>query len=217
MQNARTWSHESRSEDDTIRPGNPLSTKSPSAINIPAPKNIDTGRLPVHDVDGDMVADGFFFHDAPKKEKMVSHVPRSFSPQSPRRYSPPSKRDPLDKWSVLGERRRRAYTGSSETERSPEHGQPRRQVGFGFTGFGTGTGSGTGVWDNKLHHAKDKGIGCPWGRPRGTRDHQQQPTPRKNSGKGSRKKQAAAEIDLGHDHDHASDLEWVGGWHELHL
>jgi len=201
MQNARTWSHESGSEDETIRRGSPLTPKSPSAVNIAVTKNIETGRSPVSDIDGDIVADGFFFHDTPKKA--VSQFPPQHSP----RYSPPPKRDPLDKWSALGDRRR-AYTGTSESEKSPEPWHTRRNVGLGFTGFGAG------VWDNKLTTIKDKGKECPWGRPRARDQHQlphqvQLPTPRKE-GKDKLQQQRA-------DHGSASDLEWVGGWSDLHL
>jgi len=150
MQNARTWSQESKNEDDTIRQRGPLEPKNPSFVNIPK-KNTHAGRT-VPDIDGDLVADGFFFHDTPQK---TTH--QSFSP----RYSPPSKRTTFDKWAVLGERRR-AHTLSSEAEKSPDLWKPdswkaRREIGLGFTGFGAK------VWDNKANTViKDKGRECPW-------------------------------------------------------
>jgi len=178
MQNARTWSHESKNEDDTIRA--PLEPKSSSFVNI-AKLNPEASRPAVNDIDSDLVADGFFFHDTPKE---------SIVRESPPRYSPPPKRTTFDKWSALGERRR-AYTGASESEKSPELSKARRSVGLGFTGFGAG------VWDNKANTAvKDnKGKGCPWARDR-ARDH--------NHGKEKR-------------HGDFGDLEWVGGWEHLHL
>jgi serine/threonine protein kinase len=176
MQNARTWSHESKSEDDTIRQGGPLEPKSLSFVNIPK-LNPEAGRNTA-DIDGDLVADGFFFHDEPKQ----------VSPQHSPRYSPPSKRTTFDKWSALGERRR-AYTGTSESERSPDLWKARRHVGLGFTGFGAG------VWDNKANTViKDKGKGCPWGR---VRDQHHSGVKRPAN--------------------HAGDLEWVGGLNDLHL
>lgn len=184
MQNARTWSHESRSEDDTIRQGGPLEPKSASLVNIQK-LNTETARTAANDIDGDIVADGFFFHDTPTPPKAV--------PQLPPRYSPPSKRNPLDKWSALGERRR-AYTGTSESEKSPELWKSRRNVGLGFTGLGAG------IWDNKANTViKDKGKECPWIRDRDrVRDHH------------TRRSRDRQQVDLG-------DLEWVGGWRDLHL
>lgn len=186
MQNARTWSHESKQdEDDTIR-REPLEPKSSSFVNI-TKSTPDAGRATVNDIDGDLVADGFFFHDAPKEVAIPQHSPR---------YSPPSKRATGDKWSKLGERRR-AYTGTSDSEKSPDLWKARRNVGLGFSGFG----AGVGVWDKpntvfKDLGSRDKGKGCPWAKG-GTRDHHGY----KRHG------------------DHAvSDLEWVGGWHsDLHL
>jgi len=140
-------------------------------------KDPDAGRTVANDIDGDIVADGFFFHDT---QTVQQHSPR---------YSPPSKRTTFDKWSALGDRRR-AYTGTSESEKSPDLWKGRRHVGLGFTGFGVG------VWDNKVSTVKDKGKECPWAKDR-ARDHQEQ---RKDK----------QQVDLG-------DLEWVGGWHDLHL
>ena len=178
MQNARTWSHESKSEDDTVRRVGPLEAKSPSFVNI-TKLSPEAGQAPVNDIDGDIVADGFFFHDTPQQNVTA--------PQYSPRYSPPSKRTTFDKWSALGERRR-AYTGTSESEKSPELWKARRNVGLGFTGFG--------VWDNKANTVvKDKGNGCPWARDRG-RDHYE----RRN-----------------HKQRVEGDMEWVGGWHDLHL
>jgi serine/threonine protein kinase len=185
MQNARTWSHESRSEDDTIRLGGPLAPKSASLVNMQK-LNVEAARPVADDIDGDIVADGFFFHDTPTPAKAV--------PQLPARYSPPSKRNPLDKWSALGERRR-AYTGTSESEKSPELWKARRNVGLGFTGFGAG------IWDTKANTVvKVKGKDCPWIR---DRDHRA----RDHHTRRSQDRQP----DLG-------DLEWVGGgWNPTNL
>lgn len=155
VQNARTWSHESKSEDDKIRRGGPLEPKSSSFVNI-AKLNPETGRATANDIDGDLVADGFFFHDAPKETIVPQYSPR---------YSPPPKRTTFDKWSALGERRR-AYTGTSESEKSPELLKVRRNVGLGFTGFGAG------VWDNKANSViRERGKGCPWVRDSGRDQH----------------------------------------------
>ena len=182
MQNARTYSHDSEKEDDTIRRGGPLEPKSSSFVNI---SKLDTNVAPAPavDIDADLVADGFFFHDTPQKQQ---HYPP--------RYSPPSKRTTFDKWSALGERRR-AYAGTSESEKSPELWKGRRNFGSGFTGFGMG------FWDNKANSiVKDKGRECPWVK---DRDRVRDLHDWRSKGKQL--------VDLG-------DLEWVGGWSEhLHM
>jgi len=184
-QNARTWSHESKNEneDDTIR--GPLEPKGSTFVNI-SKLQPEAGRATA-DIDADLVADGFFFHDTPPKEIVA--------PQHSPRYSPPSKRTTFDKWSALGERRR-AYTGTSESEKSPDPWKARRNVGLGFMGFGAG------VWDNKANtvikdtgaHGASRTNGCPWGRDK-VRDHH-----------GNHRQD-----------NHASDLEWVGGWRDSHM
>jgi len=180
LQNARTWSHESRSEDDTIRQEGPLARKPASLVNV---QTLDP-RPAAPDIDGDIVADGFFFHDAP--------TPARSEPQLAARYSPPSKRSPLDKWSALGERRR-AYTSStSESEKSAELWKTQRHVGLGFSSFGVG------VWDSKANTViKDKAKECPWVR---NRDHLPDHHARRSSER---------QIDL-------ADLEWVGGFTNNH-
>lgn len=152
MQNARTYSHESASGDVTL--SGPLETQSAAAVNI-----VKEEQAKIKDIDADLVADGFFFHDAPAQ-------PSSAFP----RYSPPPKRTTFDKWSALGERRR-AYSGA-EDERSPDLWRSKRNVGLGFSGFGAG------VWDSKAHITPlkerdfNKGA-CPYSRTR--TQHQQQP------------------------------------------
>jgi hypothetical protein len=178
MQNARTWSHESKNEneDDTIR--GPLEPQSSSLVNIPRLQP-EAGRATA-DIDADLVADGFFFHDTPPKEAAMQLSPR---------YSPPPKRTTFDKWSALGERRR-AYTGTSESEKSPELWKARRSVGLGFMGFGAGSDNkpNTVIKDNGV---KDKGKDFPWASHR-ARDNSVHQRP-------------------------VDDLEWVSGWRDAHL
>jgi serine/threonine protein kinase len=190
MANSRTWSHESKTDDDTITRG-PLEPKSSSLVNIAK------SAQPASDIDGDIVADGFFFHETPRE---------NVSPTTPARYSPPSKRTTFDKWAALGERRR---ANTSDSERSPDLWKRQRNVGLGFTGFGA-----SGVWDSKVHNntpiklnstpfklantpVKEKGSGggCPWVK---DRDRVRDRPHRRGVGP------------LG-------DLEWVGGFADLHL
>lgn len=182
IQNARTWSHESEA-DETVRL--PLQSKSPSVMNA-TQMDQEAPQTEIADIDGDIVADGFFFHETPRKTVDPHH-----STTTPR-YSPPIKRHSFDKWSALGDRRR-AVIGPAELEKSPEPWKNRRNVGLGFAGFGAG------VWENKgnITLAKDKGKECPWVKEKDrARDRQRH--------KDFRHK------DLG-------DLEWVGGFTDLHL
>ncbi|QSZ35815.1 hypothetical protein DSL72_006937 [Monilinia vaccinii-corymbosi] len=178
MANSRTWSHESKNDEDKTH-RSALEPHTSSFVNIP---RVAAGRTEVGDIDEDLAADGFFFHDTSTQQYST-------------RYSPPSKRTAFDKWSALGDRRR-AYAGASDSERTIDAWKtqitPRRNVGLGFTGLGASS------WDSKSNIVtKDKGRECPWARAKGRDTHYQE----KRKGKQS---------DLG-------DLEWVGGWHDLHL
>jgi serine/threonine protein kinase len=189
-QNARTWSHESKSDDVAL--GGLSEPKGSSFVNIRSSnKHID---IITNDIDSDHVADGFFFQDTSMSNRQYS----------PPRYSPPSKRTTFDKWEALGNRRRacNGKSGSENTSSSythnthhfgtPDHrktGAGRRNMGLGFTGFGASGGIG-GAWDMKV---KEKETPRSWDK---VRDHQQPRRPKTG--------------DVG-------DLEWVGGWHDLHL
>ncbi|KAL3427023.1 Serine/threonine-protein kinase ksp1 [Phlyctema vagabunda] len=179
MNNARTWSHESTAEEAEATRKGLSEPKGLSFVNV-AKLNTEAGTTSVNDIDEDLVADGFFFH-GPKSVETKQ-------PTSPR-YSPPSKRTTFDKWAVLGQRRR-AYTGQSESEKSPDLFKGRRNVGLGFAGFGAS------VWDSKANTVKDTaGKGCPWAKDIKVKARDQE----NRKGK-----------DLG-------DLEWVGGWQAFHL
>jgi len=176
-QNARTYSHDSNADDVTVRREG-LSEKSSSFVNIKSSETPEVGQAEINDIDGDIVNDGFFFQDTTQ--------PRHHSPP---RYSPPSKRTDFDKWAALGDRRR-AYTGASEAEKSPNVWRGRRNQGNGVSaGF---SGFGQGVWDLKDKGNTNRTKGCPW-----SRDRDQHQENHRNP-KGS---------DLG-------DLEWVGGWQD---
>jgi len=212
--NARTWSQDSRmpaDDENTPRQGLSPATKT-AAIDIQVP-SIEQAILSSH-VDDDFAADGFFFEDAHADKQQ--EVPR---------YSPPSKRSPLDKWAALGERRR-AYTGTSTVvAKSPDlklraGRQVANSLGYGFTSFGHG------VWDNStttntqnhynLFHTannhnnnanKDRGSGgvkeSSWSKAVSTGGHGQ--------GHGR-----DWNFNWRKDDRRQVDLEWVGGWGEAH-
>jgi len=129
--NARTWSHESKNEDIATSQSLSEISKSSSFVNIGS-ANPGFEKSEVNDIDSDTVTDGFFFQDTPTRQG------------SPPRYSPPSKRTNFDKWAALGDRRR-AYTGSSSSEKSPDGWRGRRNTGNSSMGFSFGTG----VYDNR--------------------------------------------------------------------
>jgi len=172
-QNARTWSHESKSDDVTIRREGLSEPGSSSFVNTRS-LSPDAGPTRVNDIDSDTVNDGFFFQEISSGRQ-----------HSPPRYSPPSKRTTFDKWAALGDRRR-AYTGTSNSDKTLDNWRERRNLGNSFTGFGAG------VWD---HKGNGKMRECPWVR---DRDHHA-PV------QGLHHRQEKKTADLG-------DLEWVGGW-----
>jgi serine/threonine protein kinase len=145
--NARTWSQESK---ENVTPT--LHSPSHQAHNDMLPSPIDD--VFGSDIDGDMVADGFFFHEpASVKEEHFSA-----------RYSPPTKRNGMDKWEQLGERRR-AYNLSVTVKEKPlDLSKSAHQIGLGFKDQ---HGLGTGVWDHADHQNKgnrDRNLSraCPW-------------------------------------------------------
>lgn len=154
--NSRTWSQDSK-ENAT-----PTQQDQESVLQAPA---LDGDEKPVaspaqdtfNDIDGDLVADGFFFHESEFEQPKLS----------PTRHevTTPTK---ADKWAVLGERRR-AYTGSSEQKSSSPVKSPQHYA------FGSKIqhGSGNGVLDNadNGHHRwnKDRNTSrdqCPWNKGR---------------------------------------------------
>jgi len=124
--NSRTWSQESKTatfpidDDNTPRLGLSPATKTATlhaehdipSIDMALGANID---------DEDLTADGFFFHELPSADDLPKHLD-----------SERSKDSNVDKWAVLGERRR-AFTGSSPV---------RQQVTPGRTA-GNGAAPGT--------------------------------------------------------------------------
>jgi len=215
--NSRTWSQDSKTvaeDDNTPRQGLSPATKT-AAIDIQV-SSIEQAISGSH-VDDEFASDGFFFEDVPADK----HEPQQ--QQGVPRYSPPSKRSPLDKWAALGERRR-AYTGSSTVVlKSPElklraGRQVANSLGYGFSSFGHG------VWDNatnNTHHNynlfhtannhnnnanKDRGGGvkdCPWEKAAPTGGH--------GHGHGR-----DWNFNWRRDDRRHVDLEWVGGWGEAH-
>lgn len=153
--NSRTWSQESKPDATPTQIGQATvvqeSAQDDDKTAVATSPVIDTFS---DDIDGDLVADGFFFHESSVPEQLDHDLPR---------YSPPSKRSVLDKWAELGERRR-AFTGSSESK-SPDSPKSKRPFGFAFNGS---YALGTGLWDNSNQHKRDRTIagGCPWNKSR---------------------------------------------------
>jgi serine/threonine protein kinase len=156
--NSRTWSQESQTN---VTPKQHNLTYVPQAQTSADEKS---EASPVNDtfsddIDGDLVADGFFFH-----EPRVVEQPKDF----PVRYSPPSKRSATDKWAQLGERRR-AFGSSYDAKSAEESMKPRRQLA---TGFHNTHGVGIGIWDyttqqgHKSNRDRTRSRDCPWNKGR---------------------------------------------------
>ncbi|KAI1167418.1 kinase-like protein [Nemania serpens] len=176
--NSRTWSHDSKS-DVAITEQDPVSDQ--ALASDEEPEASPTSDTISNDIDGDMVADGFFFHEPVVKQP----------PQSPLRYSPPSKRHGLDKWTALGERRR-AFAPAEEPKPINFSPKSRRQIGHNFNNYGFGMGT----WENvnnvghKWNRDRSGPGGCPWNKGRDWNWREKR-------------------------HDFG-DVEWVGHWQEAH-
>ncbi|KAI2642622.1 kinase-like protein [Xylaria nigripes] len=175
--NSRTWSHDSKTDAVTAQ-HDLVSDQTPASHGK---HEVSTSNTISNDIDGDMVADGFFFHEP---------ITIKQSEQS-RRYSPPSKRSAIDKWTALGERRR-AFAPGPQSKSADLSPKSRRHYGYNVHGYGMGMG----IWDsaNQFGHKwnRDRSVsrGCPWnkGRDYNWRDKR---------------------------HDFG-DVEWVGHWQEAH-
>ena len=153
--NSRTWSQESKADATPTQQSQvtsvQASVRGDDENQEPPSPVVDTFSS---DIDGDLVADGFFFHEAPAPKPRQP----SFS-----RHSPQSKRSALDKWAELGERRR-AYAGHES--KSPDSIKLKQeQLALGFN---NSYGLGSVFWDNSNQHGqkwnRDRAIsrGCPW-------------------------------------------------------
>ncbi|KFH43113.1 Serine/threonine-protein kinase-like protein [Hapsidospora chrysogenum ATCC 11550] len=133
--NSRTWSHESKTE-----------VKESHGIK--------------GDVDDDLVADGFFFHEPASAKKPQVDAPR---------YSPPSKRSNFDKWAALGERRR-GQNLVRDDDYSPNHKPARRHFGFGFKSYEAGVLDHYNYQHKSPHQqqqwGKERVKACPWNKGR---------------------------------------------------
>ncbi|XXH04879.1 hypothetical protein Hte_011301 [Hypoxylon texense] len=186
--NSRTWSQESKEATRTPQQDQVSLQQAPASDNE-KPEASPVNDTISNDIDGDLVADGFFFH-----EPVAVEQPQQF----PARYSPPSKRNYMDKWAALGERRR-AYTGASEPK-SPDFSSSKpkqRQLGFSFNNL---HGIGMGFLDNATtqnqhnhNRNRDRTISrdCPWNK---GRDWNWRKERRHDFG----------------------EVEWVGHWQEAH-
>lgn len=150
MQNSRTWSRESKPECELKH--FEVSKKYSDRLH-----GDSVHREKSFDINGDMICDGLFF-DGNIQDSRNSKI-NSFN-------SPPPKKQPIDKWSALGERRR-AFTGPSVPDKElgflhrdaevredsrpmPAHSFVRYQKGYLHKDSGF----------------KFKGKGCPWSRER---------------------------------------------------
>ncbi|KAF3769911.1 hypothetical protein M406DRAFT_270917 [Cryphonectria parasitica EP155] len=145
--NSRTWSQDSKADDDdTPRQGLSPAVKSSVMSAEPHVPSIEDAI----DMDGDL-PDDFFFQDVSPVKTHELHPPR----HSP----PPSKKDVLEKWAKLGERRR-AYTGNRESMPKPDFmvkagRQPGHVLNYGVFGDHASTN-----FNN--FSVRERAKECPW-------------------------------------------------------
>ncbi|KAI1431925.1 kinase-like protein [Xylaria sp. CBS 124048] len=175
--NSRTWSHDSKT--DVVTASRDLGSDQAPASH--GKHEASDSTTISNDIDGDMVADGFFFHDPITIRQ----------PEKSRRYSPPPKRNAMDKWTALGERRR-AVAPTPQSKSADLTSKSRRHYGYNFHNYGIGMGA----WDNanQVGHKwnRDQLVSrdCPWNKGRDWNWREKR-------------------LDL-------SDVEWVGHWQEAH-
>ncbi|KAI9877057.1 MAG: hypothetical protein M1830_004907 [Pleopsidium flavum] len=131
-QNSRSWSQESKDDDPTIRRGGLAELKNSSFVNSRT-KSPEHNGINANGTGFDVVDqnDGFFFEDR--------------APPTTPRYSPPSKRNIMDKWAMLGNRRRASQSNNtSSSAKRFAIGSWRRDVGLD-------SGNDGGVWDRKFN------------------------------------------------------------------
>jgi hypothetical protein len=221
--NSRTWSHDSKvgehDNDDTPRQGLSPATKS-AVLHIPS---IETTIS--DDIDGDLVADGFFFQEAPPaKESRPVKTPDS----------PSSTREGVDKWAALGERRRGIGHSApanapvftpNKAHRNLRNVEPNNGS-YGLSGFGAHVHNSSSPYaprtphstayhhglnkEKRNHHhgtpvGRDRAKDCPWKQGRETREPLQAQSPSWNLDWRANKEKRVH-------HDLDRDMERVGGW-----
>lgn len=172
--NSRTWSQESKDGDRTLVRAGLSELHSPAAVN-------SRTHSPPHNAS--MISlDGAF-------ERNGSFLEGVKTPQTAPRYSPPSKRTILDKWAVLGNRRRAYNHGNNSL---PETSKKRTINGSWRNGLGLKVFSGNVGWGSSGKD-KDRVENKVRDWRRDTHAHHQ------------------------YQRDDHGEFEWVGGWHDLHL
>ncbi|GAB1320578.1 cAMP-dependent protein kinase catalytic subunit [Madurella fahalii] len=221
--NSRTWSQESKStstpagdDDDTPRLGLSPATKTASLVNdenrIPSIDAAFDQRLEQSMEDGDPETDDLFFWEAP---------PVKEEPQLPSRQCPFPKRNHMDKWAALGERRR-AYTGSSPSKVANVTLRTGRQLGTGAPAGSPGKGHGVfDIYKDSHHSPQTSGNHSP----QHNHHHSSHQGKRSNQGNRERTKECPWN-NKGRDRDwnwnfdwrrskrNAFHIEWVGSWQE---
>ncbi|KAL8951495.1 MAG: hypothetical protein Q9222_002522 [Ikaeria aurantiellina] len=195
--NSRTWSQESNNENLTVGRSGLSEIKASSVMNV---RNQSPGV--VKDLN-EHEHEHFIFEDAVTPESA-----RRYSPPSKRNLSPPIRRSILDKWAVLGNRRRAYHEGDGNITPQPGRrisltGSSWRE-GLGFKtlssniGFGSG-GSGRDRKDSLNSKVRN------WRR----EGHGQQQQQQAQHPHHQKEHKAAGTTSI--------DSEWVGGWEDLHL
>lgn len=198
--NGLNWSQESIDDDPTIRRNGSAEVEASSPIDV-VTRNADNESRNK-------------YYDGVNEKTGLSNQAFKTANKMPT-YSPPSKRSILDKWVVLGNRRR-AFNQAEE--KKPEHGSQDgskngagRKLsstggswrgGFSMKAYsgnaGNGVGFGGGFWERKDKDTPNAGVKVKdWRRENSPHQYRYGRT--------------------GSNEDDDADIEWVGGWHDLHL
>jgi len=225
-QNARSWSQASRDEETTPRPvGGLQEAKSSSLVNT---RTRSPGQVPAES--SAKAFDGVSENGSPQSEPHTKH--------NASRQSPP-KSSLMDRWTALGNKRRAYQTKDANAsfgskKKSSSTMSWRRDWGLGSSGFdhgaaskfnGTGTGIGHGYsaghnYGRNSHHRQNSHyrLGQDWRRDsRAVLDSENQGTPKQRYYQRRDSAESGSSSAGGRDVDVDDDLEWVGGWHDLHL
>ena len=223
--NGRNWSSETIDEDLTLsvsRPGLVEATNH-SFLNSrtqtpaqPIPGIVDAVRIS---------EDRGSVEEDPK----TAYKLPMFSP-SPTSTQPPPKRSILDKWAALGNRRRAFKSSTVEPEEKVDSGRKRTNTGgglwrrgfgsgFGWVGSsgagqGQGQGQGQGPWAGRKERNPGAAAAAMNAPPNERDIPRSRDWRRDNDKRGSWMVEKRSSL---HRTGGDGDLEWVGGWHDLHL
>jgi serine/threonine protein kinase len=228
-QNARSWSQESRDDESTPRPGGLQETKTSSFVNTRT-RSPDQPLVERSVKAFDGVNEN---HSAQSESHSKYHAPRHTIPKS----------SLMDRWTALGNKRRAyqakdANTSFSSKKKASSAIPWRKDWGLGSSGFDCGAWGKSNGNANSLGHVYTAGnsygrshhhhhqyqphhhyrLDQDWRRDsRPNLDLENQSRPKQHHYQRRDSAESGHSSASGRGVDVDDDLEWVGGWHDLHL